>query len=185
MERVGALCTIHHDRPLLTPHMAACGKARQPVRGMPADLPQLWTEGGAGAGCSSQALCSLAQPAASARGLAPRCSWVRRALSVDSSGRAVAQSMTVETPTRAAGSEEGSVRSACTVVAPQSRRKSAGLSRGRTMQRTCGAGAECGGAGASSGGQTAVGPQQADRPCACLPLSIVWQALKVKCHMTG
>ena len=39
--------------------------------------------------------------------------------------------------TSAAGREVGSLRSACTVVAPQSRRKSAGFCRGRTMQRTC------------------------------------------------
>lgn len=73
-------------------------------------------------------------------------------LSVDSSGRAVAQSMTVLTPTSAAGREEGSVRSACTVVAPQSRRKSAGLSRGRTMQRTCSAEVEKGTRGGAAEG---------------------------------
>ena len=56
---------------------------------------------------------------------------------VDSSGLAVAQSMTVWMPTRVAGRDEGSPRSACTVVAPQSRKKSAGFCRGRTMQRTC------------------------------------------------
>jgi len=56
---------------------------------------------------------------------------------VDSSGRAVAQSMTVWMPTRVAGRDEGSPRSACTVVAPQSRKKSAGFCLGRTMQRTC------------------------------------------------
>ena len=53
-----------------------------------------------------------------------------------SSGRAVEQSMTVWMPTRAAGKLVGSFRSACTVVAPQSRRKSAGFCLGRTIQRT-------------------------------------------------
>ena len=68
--------------------------------------------------------------------------WIRAFLpsqstvAADSSGLAVAQSTTVCTPTSAAGSDEGSVRSAWTVVAPQSRRKSAGFWRGLTMQRT-------------------------------------------------
>lgn len=68
--------------------------------------------------------------------------WMRATLpsqsifSVDSSGRAVAQSMTVWMPTRAAGKEDGSVKSAWTVVAPQSRRKSAGLYLGLTMHLT-------------------------------------------------
>lgn len=59
--------------------------------------------------------------------------WIRATLPSQStlemlsSGRLVAQSMTVWMPTRAAGMEEGSVRSADTVVAPQSRRKSAGF----------------------------------------------------------
>ena len=78
----------------------------------------------------------------------------------DSSGRAVAQSTTVWMPTSAAGMEVGSFKSTCnsksglqnlyelcwtetarmvctcTVVAPQSRKKSAGVCRGLTVQRT-------------------------------------------------
>lgn len=76
-----------------------------------------------------------------------------------SSGLLVAQSTTMEIPTRAAGSDAGSFRSPCgdtlrqyqaselrprgshsfltvTVVAPHSRRKSAGVRRGRTRHRT-------------------------------------------------
>ena len=53
-----------------------------------------------------------------------------------SSGLAVQQSMIVWMPTRAAGMLVGSLRSADTVVAPQSLRKSAGFCLGLTMQRT-------------------------------------------------
>ena len=54
-----------------------------------------------------------------------------------SSGLAVQQSMTVCIPTSAAGRLVESFKSACTVVAPQSLRKSAGFCLGRTMHLTC------------------------------------------------
>ena len=57
-------------------------------------------------------------------------------LEMGSSGLDVAQSTTMEMPTSVAGMDDGSLRSPVTVVAPHSRRKSAGTSRGRTRQRT-------------------------------------------------
>ncbi len=72
-------------------------------------------------------LCHAPQPADCSPGF-------RRTLSVLSSGRAVAQSMTVDTPTIAAGSEEGSVRSACGAVCKAGAQKSGQRTAG-CMQR--------------------------------------------------
>ena len=66
--------------------------------------------------------------------LQPPCCWVQRRGAPVGGGCQLRRS---RPRTRAAGSEVRSLRSACTVVAPQSRRKSAGFCRGRTMQRTC------------------------------------------------
>nr|GME01735.1 hypothetical protein Iba_scaffold1679039CG0010 [Ipomoea batatas] len=53
-----------------------------------------------------------------------------------SSGRPVAQSITVWIPTNVAGIVSGLLKSACSTVAPQSRRKSAGAGLGLTRHLT-------------------------------------------------